>query len=339
MSGALKILRSGPLNTVQDIGRFGHQRFGVTPAGPMDRISFHIAAALVGNAPSDPQIEIGTGGLELEAAGHAVLIGFAGPHVHAVLDSQPLAETQSLVLEPGQRLFISPAAPAGWAYLAVAGGFEAPCPLGSYASHTRSGLGGGTALAGSQLHFTHVASSTAKTYLLAENAWPARPARLRLLPGPQAEMFTDEAWTALTTSTYTLSPRSDRMGYRLDGPALTRAAEGEMVSDGIVTGAIQVPHDGAPIVLMADRQTTGGYPKIAVLATADLPFAAQTLPGAEIKFTEATAEDAISALKAQQQFIAQIPSKLVAKSTTEALTPEALLAHNLVGGVISATEK
>lgn len=338
MSGTLNIIHSGPLNTVQDIGRFGHQRFGVTPAGPMDPISFHAAATLVGNAPTLPQIEIGMGGLAVEVNTPA-LVGFAGPHVAAKLDGQHLTTSQSLVLMPGQRLFISPTAPAAWAYFTVAGRFEAPCPLGSHASHTRSGLGAGAVQAGTRLPFDSATTNAARIYLLPENAWPVPPARLRLLPGPQADMFTDDAWAALTGSPFTLSPRSDRMGYRLEGPALTRAIKGEMVSDGIVTGAIQVPHDGAPILLMADRQTTGGYPKIAVLISADLAFAAQCLPGATLAFTKTTANEAVDALKAEQQLLARLPSKLVAKSTTEALTPEALLAHNLVGGVISATEK
>lgn len=333
MSGALHILKTGPLTSVQDTGRFGHQRFGVTPAGPMDRLSFTIAHTLLGDA-STALLEIGMGGIEIEAQGAAAHIAFAGLSFKAVADGQNLTDAQSLVLQVGARLTLTPHK-AAFCYLAVAGGFETVSHLGSRASHVRSGLGAAPIKAGDHLAFG-MQPARPKCFVLPAKALPPAPERLHLLPGPQADWFTEAAWQALTHQPYTLSPRSDRMGYRLEGPALSRAIKGDMVSDGIVTGAIQVPPNGAPILLMADRQTTGGYPKIAVLTSADIPYAAQALPGTALHFTEATMAEAVAALKTQRAWLAALPHNLVVKTSGEGLTSEALLAQNLVGGVVDA---
>ncbi len=338
MNGALKIIHTGPLTSVQDAGRFGHQRFGVTPAGPMDRISFAVAHALLQDTPS-ALLEIGMGGIEVEAQGQPAHLAFAGPGLKAQIDGQSLSDPQSLVLAVGARLTLAPHITA-FCYLAVAGGLQTTEHLGSRASHVRSALGTPPIKAGDTLPFgaQPTKSTGPKCFVLPAKAWPTAPKRLALLPGPQADWFDDTAWHALTTTPYKLSPRSDRMGYRLEGAALTRSIEGDMVSDGIVTGAIQVPPNGAPILLMADRQTTGGYPKIAVMATADIPFAAQALPGTELNFKETTMDDAVKALKAQQDWLTHLPKLFITKMSSEGLTSEALLAQNLVGGVVDARD-
>ncbi|MGB1088495.1 MAG: biotin-dependent carboxyltransferase family protein, partial [Alphaproteobacteria bacterium] len=329
----LHIAKAGPLVSVQDAGRFGYQRYGVTPAGPMDRLSFTIANHLLGQGPM-ASLEVGLGGLTIEAT-TPTHIAIAGPALKATASGVEMSDSQSLVLEAGEQLNVHPTAPAAFCYIAIAGGLQTAAHLGSRASHVRSKLGAPPIKAGDHLKVANQPSRP-KCFVLPANAWPTPPARLRLLPGPQQDWFTDAAWAALTQTPYEISPRSDRMGYRLNGPELARAIEGDMVSDGIVTGAIQVPPNGAPILLMADRQTTGGYPKIAVMATADIPFAAQSLPGATLRFEATTMAKAVDALKTQQAWLAALPQILVAKISGEGLTSEALLAQNLVGGVVDA---
>lgn len=335
MSAALKVITAGPLTSVQDAGRFGHQRFGVTPAGPMDRLSYTVAHTLLGDAPT-AMLEIGMGGMEVEAQEGPVHIAFAGPAFKATLNGQSMTDPQSLLLEAGTRLTLAPQQ-AAFCYLAVADGFKTAEHLGSRASHVRSGLGAPPVKAGDRLEIG-TQPANPKCFVMPTNAWPAAPGRLALLPGPQADWFTEEAWQALTTLPYKLSARSDRMGYRLEGPDLIRAIEGDMVSDGIVTGAIQVPPNGAPILLMADRQTTGGYPKIAVMATADIPFAAQALPGMELRFQESTMDEAVAALKTQRDWLNALSKLFLMKTSSEGLTSEALLAQNLVDGVVDARD-
>lgn len=305
---ALSILRAGPVCTVQDAGRSGYLRFGVTPAGPMDWISHQTANILAGNRPGDAAIEIGPGGLSVTAEGGPLRIGLCAAGFRVRRDGSGLPGRAMLHLAPGARLDIEPGPARVWAYLAVAGGFAEPPVMGSMATHLRSGLGpfGGLALAGGRVlpvaagpdGDTGDRGNGGDDEAALPDPLPDGPGPVRFVPGPQDDCFAPGAVAALASATWTLAPRSDRMAYRLSGPPLRHAAGHDIVSDGIALGAIQVPGDGLPLVLMADRQPTGGYPKIGTVIRADLPRLAQTRPGQGLRLAPVTVEAAVEALRA-----------------------------------------
>lgn len=290
----LKVIAAGPGATVQDAGRHGWLRYGVTPAGPMDWLGHALANRLAGNPDGAGAVEFGPGGIEVEAAGGALRIGLCAPGFAAMRDATPLPARVSVTLRPGQRLAIRAGRARVWGYLAVAGGLQLDPVMGSLATHLRSGIGPmGVLSPGDLLPCTAAQEAGA----LALPDPPALPDRLRFVPGPQADAFTDAGFAAFCEGTYALSPRSDRMGYRLEGPRVAHVRGHDIVSDGIAMGAIQIPGDGQPIVLMADRQPTGGYPKIGTVIRADLPALAQTRPGARLRFAPVTADEAVAALR------------------------------------------
>ncbi len=260
---ALHVVRHNHLVTVQDAGRSGAMRFGVSQSGPMDWVRFRHALALAGG-DGTAAFEIGIAGAAFRAEGR-VVVGLAGPGFTASTgDGEPLTLPARLVLGDGETLTVTPGASGMWAYLAVAGiDFGAPV-LGSYATNARTGLGARDFDA----PFPVETPRGAEPLLATDIALPDGP--IGLLPGPQNHLFAEDVQATFTSEPYTLTDKVDRMGYRLDGPAL-KAETHDIISDGIVEGAIQVPGNGQPIVLCADRAPTGGYPKIAVVALADRP--------------------------------------------------------------------
>jgi 5-oxoprolinase (ATP-hydrolysing) subunit C len=334
MSAALKLLATGPAVSLQDAGRFGLMRFGVTAAGPMDPLAFATANRAASAPPGAAAIEISLGGLELTAVGATVTVALAGGAFDISLDGTALPPAVRLALEPGARLRVR-AGPAGaWCYLAVGGRIDVAPMLGSVATHARSGLGGlgGRALAaGDLLPLADPAPAELGAAALAA-PWLERPGELiRVILGPQADYFAADQIAAFCAGPWRLSPRSDRMGYVLDGPRLGHAHGFNIVSDGIALGAIQVPGDGQPIVLMADRQVTGGYPKIATVIGPDLGRLAQRRPGAQLRFAAVTIADAVAARRAERAAL-QAPLQL-APVIRKTLSSELLLGINLIGGV------
>lgn len=295
----LRIFRAGPVCTLQDAGRIGWLRYGVTPAGPMDWIAHATANLLAGNLPGAAAIEIGPGGIEVTAEGAALRLGLSARGFTVRLGVNALPTRLALTLHPGARLTVQPGHEGLWAYLTLAGGFAEPPVMGSHATHLRSGIGpfGGKALFSGQYLAANGIAPEGPDLALIEGVAPYSD-RIRYVPGPQDDHFTPAAQAAFGATTWQLSPQSDRMGYRLTGPALTHARGHDIVSDGIACGAIQVPGDGQPIVQMADRAPTGGYPKIGTVIRADLPRLAQTRPGQSLRFTPVTVDDAVAALRA-----------------------------------------
>lgn len=337
MSARLLIRAAGPGASLQDPGRRGWLRFGVTPAGPMDAAAFAISNAAAGAPPGAVAIEIGLGGLEITAEGETVGIALAGSDFAARLDDAPLPSAFVAPLAPGQRLVIRAGALGAWCYLAPFAEIDTPLVMGSRATHWRSGLGGlgGRMLAaGDALPLVRRRTPPAAVFALTAPALARRDGPLRLLPGPQDDYFAPEAFEALFGAEWRVGARSDRMAYRLEGPPLAHAKGADIVSDGATMGAIQVPGDGAPLVLMADRQPTGGYPKIAHVITADLPALAQLRPGETLRFTPATHEEAVAARREQAERIAR--GVELTPLRREAST-EILLGENLIGGVVDAT--
>lgn len=302
---ALTVLRPGLLTTVQDLGRWGHQAAGVPVAGAMDTYSLRLANGLVGNPESAAALEITLLGPTLRAEAPLV-VAVAGAVFDLQVDDRPVPHGAPVALAAGSVLRFLERRAGARAYLAVAGGLETPVVLGSRATHVVSrmgGLDGRALLAGDVLPVATGATrpagrATRSPLPLAEAPGPRR---LRVLLGPQDDWFTMSSVDALLGGTFSVSSRSDRMGFRLDGPMLTTKRPGELVSEPVAFGAIQVPSSGAPILLMADRQTAGGYPKIATVITADLPLAGQLAPGEAVRFAACTRAEARSALIARER--------------------------------------
>lgn len=297
------VLRPGLLTTVQDLGRWGHQASGVPVAGPMDTFSHRLANILVGNPVSAATLEITLIGPELEFE-RGTMIAMTGADFDVTCSGRPVAIGTSAWVDAGTRLQVGRRRAGARAYLAVAGGFQTPAVLGSRATHLVSGMGGvdGRALVAHDLipiagDILRPPARRASGLTLPS----AGRARLRVLPGPQADWFAPETLKALAGTSFRISPRSNRMGYRLEGPRLVRVRSDEPISEPLAFGAIQVPAAGEPILLMADRQTAGGYPKIGSVIAADLPLAGQLAPGDFIEFGLCSRQEAAAALIARER--------------------------------------
>ncbi|WP_370600771.1 biotin-dependent carboxyltransferase family protein [Pseudomonas nitroreducens] len=303
---SLKVLACGPLCLLQDGGRHGWQGLGVSPGGPADKHAAAWANRLLGNAPDAVLLEIALGGAELEAQVDTWL-ALSGAELPLSLDGEPLLAWSRFRVRAGQRLKLGFARAGQRAYLAVAGGFRAEPVLGSVSTQTRERLGG-LAGNGQPLAMGDVLTCVADDERFTRGAsvpWPYQPDYreapiLRLLPGP--DTFTDEQRQAFFDQPWRISQQSDRMGVRLRGEAL--GAPRRQWSLGVVEGAIQVPPDGQPIILLADRQTMGGYPLLGVLHPLDIGRLAQCPAHSEVRFTEASVEQAQADLRAFLRFFA-----------------------------------
>ena len=301
----LTVVRAGMLTTVQDLGRWGRQGAGVPVAGPMDAYSHRLANRLVGNRKTAAALEVTLIGPELEAFGD-VVCAVAGAQFSLNLNGRPMAMHQRFVIPSGFRLRFGERAGGARAVLAVRGGFDVEPVFGSRATSLISRIGpfGGRAVAAGD-----VLPVDAGDALPDANPLPHAPAlelprggaRLRVIRGPHEVLFTHAAFETLFTGRFLVTPSSNRMGYRLDGPVLRHSGKADILSDATPVGSLQVPASGQPIMLMADRQTTGGYPKVATVITADLPIAGQLAPGDWIEFAPCTREAAIDALARQRR--------------------------------------
>jgi 5-oxoprolinase (ATP-hydrolysing) subunit C len=322
----------GALTTIQDSGRFGLRRFGVSAAGAMDATALARANALVGNAPDTAAIEFCLMGGRLRLEGGPALVAFSGATCNLTAGGRVLDADSSVRLADGERLVIGPMRESVYAYLAVAGGIRRAPDMGSLSVHRRSGIGGRPLLQGDRLP-------------LADEAGEAQPRRLppaktlrgdpiRLMPGPQDDLFTQRALETLVREEFAISAQVDRMGCRLEGPKIEHAGSFNIISDGIVPGSIQVPGDGQPIVLLRDGQTTGGYPKIATVISADLDRFTQLPPGSAVRFDFVTREEALAAARYRKQ---QITSFLESTEPLNLISPaNVLFSSNLISGVTNA---
>ncbi len=302
------VKRAGLLSSFQDSGRWGYQHLGVSVTGAMDIQSHQMANLIAGNQDDCATLEITLLGPTLVFT-EACCICLAGAQMNARINSRPVPRYRPLIVRPADTLTFETASEGTRAYLAVHGGFNLPIVMGSQSTYLRAGFGGwqGRALKKNDaipLRAPLIDSQEALT-ALSERIWDqvlylpsmlgqhtGRKALVRLIRSDQWPEFTAASRTAMVSGTWRVSTDSERMGYRLEGPEIVLKKPREMISEATSFGSIQVPRGGQPIVLMADRQTSGGYPKIATVASVDLPILAQKKPGDEVRFTLVDVEHA-----------------------------------------------
>jgi biotin-dependent carboxylase-like uncharacterized protein len=349
MTAALRVLAPGLMTTLQDLGRPGYQHLGVPVSGALDHVSLRAANLLVGNGANVGALEIAYQGPALRVDADSVRVAIAGgrapidifPAGQDASGGRRLAPYESARLVRGEVLKIGALTGSAMAYLAVEGGFDIAPVLGSQSTLTRAAIGGleGRPLrAGDVLPLRQGAAPERDEVMLPPPDLSPRP-RVRIVLGPQDDYFTAEGLRALLESTYTVSQASDRMGMRLDGPPLEHSAKGyNIVSDGIAHGSIQVPGNGLPIILLADRQTTGGYPKIAAVISADIPAIGRMTPGSKLAFEAVSIEAAEAAARQLAADIAAMAANLIPARREATIDVGRLLGENLVSGVVSARE-
>jgi biotin-dependent carboxylase-like uncharacterized protein len=294
----IEVLRPGLLTTVQDHGRFGYQKFGVPVSGAVDAIALRVANLLVGNPQSAAALEITALGPHVRFLADTVM-ALTGAEVQADLDGRPAPWYQSVLVRAGQTLDVQACTRGLRCYLAVAGGIDVPALLGSRSTCLAAAFGGfqGRALAAGDV--LRVGSPSGPLVDLARRdvpeEWglrPESPGTLRVVLGPQDDAFTEHGLRIFLEATYQVTQHTDRMGCRLDGPEIPHRESADLISDWVPMGGVQVPGDRKPIILLADRQTTGGYPKIATVIGPDLPLVAQCRPGDSLRFQAITRVEA-----------------------------------------------
>jgi biotin-dependent carboxylase-like uncharacterized protein len=299
----LEVVKPGLLTTVQDLGRIGCQKYGVPSSGAMDQTALRAANLLVGN-------EEGAAGLEATGEGPALrvladsVVAIVGPDMETLIDGRPIECGVATEIRSGQLLEFGRARRGLRAYLAVAGGIDVPLMLGSRSTCLPAGFGGfhgrslrrGDILAVGAV-WTRLLGIKGRRLPVGWLGSPGEALTLRVTLGPQDDRFTPEGIRTFLTGTYRLMPEMDRMGVRLQGPPILHRSGADVLSDSIPLGAIQVPADGQPIILLADRQTTGGYAKIAVVLKEDVYRLAQTTPGQVVRFLQTSVEEAQASLR------------------------------------------
>jgi biotin-dependent carboxylase-like uncharacterized protein len=342
MSPALRVLTPGLSTTVQDLGRPGYQRLGVSVSGALDPVALRAANALVGNEPATGALEVAYVGPTLAIEADDARLAFAGASApievladaHAI-GGRSIEVMRSVCLRRGEIVRIGSLAGGAVLYVAVEGGFAIEPVLGSVSTCLRGSLGGwqGRALAaGDRLPLVRDHAGEGGDHRL-EGLDFGAPARLRTVAGPQIDYFAEGELAAFFDSEYLVGTGSDRTGMRLAGRRLAHARGFDITSDAVAAGSIQVPGDGQPIVLLADRQTTGGYPKIATVISADLPALGRLPIGARIKFEPVSMATAHALRQELMTELDAIHRRIV---PVRGGGETALLDHNLISGVVDA---
>jgi antagonist of KipI len=320
------VTRPGLLSSFQDCGRWGYQHLGVSVTGAMDIQSHQMANLIAGNTEDLATLEITLLGPTLSFT-KACCICLTGANLNARIDGRPAPRYRPLIINASQTLTFEPASEGTRAYLGVYGGFKLPSVMNSQSTYLRAGFGGwhGRALQkGDEIDLNWPLTSSTKVLdALNERLWKqvlylpgtlaqhtGRKTRVRLIRSDQWADFTAQSQTDMVSSQWRISTDSERMGYRLEGPTLALENPKEMISEATSFGSIQVPRGGQPIVLMADRQTSGGYPKIATVASVDLPVLAQKKPGDTIRFALIDVNDAQQLDRAKSEALSELTVSL-----------------------------
>lgn len=283
MTETFHILSPGVLTTIQDFGRKGYGQYGIPVSGAMDQFSYRVANLLVGNKPGEAALEATLYGLKL-AVVKATRIAVTGGDMNPTLDKQPLPMWQALDIPAGGIIRFKGIRSGARTYLAVEGGVDSRVQLDSRSTHQKALLGK-TLKKGDMLK-TFAARGKSPSFRLPESMIPIflKQADIRVILGPQNDLFSKKGMDTFLAETYTITSQSDRQGYRLEGKTIQHVSGADIISDAILPGSIQVPGNGQPIVMMMDAQTTGGYPKIANVIGPDIDVLAQMLPGRKVRF-------------------------------------------------------
>jgi biotin-dependent carboxylase-like uncharacterized protein len=341
MSAALKVARAGLFDTVQDLGRIGYMALGMPTAGAMDRVGLTLANALAGNPPGTAGLEIGVMGPDLLIEADSVRIALVGPLSPSLVDGpdappKPIESDRTHLLKRGQTLKVGLVDGSSTAYLVVAGGFDLPPFMASLSTYSRAGIGGfeGRKLAAGDLLPLARATAPAGDEKKLGAPFDYGKGPIRVIWGPQDDYFSDKGKRTFIESEYRISKEADRMGIRFDGPTIEHSKGADIISDGIGPGAIQVPGAGLPIVLLGDRQTVGGYSKIATVASVDLPRLGRALPGQTARFTPISVEEAEKLRREQEARLQRAIAGFQIARPPGGIDLARLYEENLIDGIV-----
>ena len=325
---AFTVAFAGPLVTLQDSGRPGNMRYGVPASGPIDRLAFDAANAALGNESGQTGIEISLGGLILQCTQGAVTLAIAGGDFTVQHGAQKTRSWTVLTVRKGERLSITAGKTGSWAYLAFSGRIAAADWLGSQATHSTSGFGGGAVRTGQTIALSDVSVHEDRLGDILQPDFP-KSGPIRVVIGPQDQYLSEAALERFLSETYTVTDAYDRMGMRLKGPELSLAGALSIPSEPIVRGSVQVSGDGVPTVLLADHQTTGGYPKIATVISPDTDRLAQYRAGHPVRFSGTTS---VLAVAEARSFAARKAVYLAQISVPRGTLAQRLMRENLIHG-------
>jgi allophanate hydrolase len=335
MTATLIIHSPGLCTTVQDAGRLGHQARGVPVSGALDVIALAVANALVGNAPDSAALEICYSGPSIEVDGGNARIALVGEGAALRLgDGTIIPANRSLLVRSGEKVTVAGPHKSATAILAVEGGIQVPDVLGSRSTFLRGAFGGfeGRVLAAGDLLSIKAADETRRD-LEVSSTLPYGEGPIRVVLGPQADYFDDANIARFQAIAYEVGRDSDRMGMRLTGEAIEHAGGYDIVSDGIVNGSIQIPGNGKPLILLSDRQTIGGYPKIATVISSDLPRLGRKRAGDTIRFEAVTVEQAVAIRREQAGRLQAVLRSLRSVGHPGIADERLLMTENLISGV------
>jgi antagonist of KipI len=303
---AFEVIHPGVYTTLQDSGRAGYMKYGIPASGAADRFSARVANLLAGNLPEAAVLETTLFRLDLLAL-EDLVIAVTGGDLSPRVNQEPLPMWQGVGVKNGDRMSFGGRKRGFRSFLAVRGGFAGPRFLGSRSVFAR-GLMGNPFQAGEILETEKGAAQTPFLAPLPADLLPdfSRRSFLRVILGPQQDRFSQQGVETFLSSEYTVSPQSDRMGYRLDGPKIEHTRGADIISEAIARGAVQVPGDGLPIIMLWDAQVSGGYTKIANVISADLDGLAQVMPGEKLRFSAVTLEEAHRALREERERLATV---------------------------------
>jgi biotin-dependent carboxylase-like uncharacterized protein len=333
------------MTTIQDLGRTGFQNLGIGISGALDPVALRVANLLVGNEPGAGGLEVLYLGPTIEIEADSVRMSFAGASgaIEILPDASASSGTRietmrSVLVKRGEVVRIGSLTGGAALYVGIEGGFDIEPILGSVSTNIRGGTGGWQAravMAGERLPLCRMRASD-RDELHVEGIEFRAPRRIRAIPGPQDDYFDEAEIAKFFGSDYTVQSGSDRVGMRLQGEAIQHAKGFNIASDATAPGSIQVPGNGQPIVLMADRQTIGGYPKIATVISADLPELGRLSIGSEITFEAVTVETAQALRRDMLTYLDSLRDHIVPVGRTNADVAPRLLDHNLISGVVDA---
>ncbi|MEC8105622.1 MAG: biotin-dependent carboxyltransferase family protein [Pseudomonadota bacterium] len=339
MSTGLEVITPGLMTSVQDRGRFGFQALGISVSGALDPDGFDLANVLAGNEAGTGALEIRMLGPTLEVTAESVTVALAGTGAGIEVMSperEMISACRSVTFRKGQVFRIGAIGDSAVCYLAVHGGFDLPDVYGSQSTCMSAGFGGfhGRILEkGDCLPLRKAAAESVSQRILRRPPEPDSSPVIRVIAGPQDDYFSAAGIETFFGTGYTVSQAVNRMGMRLEGAAVAHEKGFNIASDGIVRGAIQVPGNGLPIILMADCQTTGGYPKIATVISTDMPKLGRMMPGADIRFEAVSVEEAEAVARDHHERKAALVDSIETFSGSVQQLEHLLMTQNLISGV------